>query len=156
MTREPADVVFQSAIPFEASRIQAAAIYCSDGRFGEHMDDFLHRSLELPRYDRLIIPGGAASLAGHLATCREEYALMAQLRFLLTVHGLRRIVLIAHRDCAYYGEGLRVPAERLLEQQLDDLLQAARRIRSLSGDLNVDAYFAARSDKGVSFYAVPG
>lgn len=156
MTRETPDAVFQSVIPFEASRIQAAAIYCSDGRFGEHMDDFLHHSLQLPRYDRLVIPGGAACLAGHLATCREEYALMAQLRFLLTVHGLRRVVLIAHRDCAYYGEGLRVPAERLMDQQLGDLLEAAQRIRSLSGDLDVDAYFAACCEKGVSFYAVPG
>ena len=35
----------------------AAAVYCSDGRFGEHVDDFLHNALKLPRYDRLAVPG---------------------------------------------------------------------------------------------------
>jgi hypothetical protein len=32
---------FISAQPFEEARIRAASIYCSDGRFGEQMDDFL-------------------------------------------------------------------------------------------------------------------
>ena len=40
----------------------AAAVYCSDGRYGEHMDDFLHNCLGLPRYDRVAIPGGAGKV----------------------------------------------------------------------------------------------
>ena len=90
--------IYQSTLPFEASRIQAAAIYCSDGRFGEHMDDFLHNALKLPRYDRLTIPGGVACLGGHFRSFREEDALLAHLRFLIAVHRLRRVVLIAHED----------------------------------------------------------
>ena len=154
MTWEPQRPVYRSELPFEASRIQAAAVYCSDGRFGEHIDDFLHNALRLPRYDRLSIPGGAACLAGHFPSFREEYALMAQLRFLLTVHELRRVVLIAHRDCAYYAEGLHVRAERQFQQQVDDLVQAAHRIRSLSSGLEVDAYFASRTEEGVDFHVV--
>jgi hypothetical protein len=34
------DLPYTSAIPFEYERIGAAC--CSDGRYGEHMDDFLH------------------------------------------------------------------------------------------------------------------
>ena len=57
--------VYKSSAPFDESRIRAAAVYCSDGRFGEQFDDFLHNGLKLPRCDRLAVPGGAASLAGH-------------------------------------------------------------------------------------------
>ena len=102
--------IYQCKLPFEASRIQAAAIYCSDGRFGEHMDDFLHNALKLPRYDRLTIPGGVACLGGHFRSFREEDALLAHLRFLIAVHRLRRVVLIAHEECAFYSEGLHLPA----------------------------------------------
>lgn len=154
MNGEGAKAVFRSVLPFEVSRIQAAAIYCSDGRFGEQMDDFLHNALELPRYDRLIIPGGAACLAGHLASSHEEYALAGQLRFLISVHRLRRVVLIAHRDCAYYSECLRVLPARLLQQQLEDLAEAAERIRGLSSDLKVDAYFASLHESGIDFHAI--
>ena len=88
-------IVYDSIVPFDSARIGAAALYCSDGRWGEAFDDFLH-ALELPRYDRLAVPGGAACLAGHFDAHREEDAVLAQLEFLINVHELRRVVLIAH------------------------------------------------------------
>src|SRR3954462_7486701 len=90
---------FTSPIAFEHERIGAAAVYCSDGRYGEQMDDFLHNGLGLPRYDRVAIPGGAASLAGHMLAMRERSALERQLQFLIEGHLLTRVVLIAHQDC---------------------------------------------------------
>ena len=36
---------YASPLRFDENRIRAAAIYCSDGRFGEHFDDFLHNGL---------------------------------------------------------------------------------------------------------------
>ena len=48
---------FESSLRFDENRIHAAAIYCSDGRYGEQFDDFLHSGLKLPRYDRLAVPG---------------------------------------------------------------------------------------------------
>jgi hypothetical protein len=50
---------FGSTYRFETQRFGDAAVYCSDGRYGEEMDDFLHNGLGLPRYDRVAIPGGA-------------------------------------------------------------------------------------------------
>ena len=32
--------VYDSSFPFDENRIGAAAVYCSDGRFGEQFDDF--------------------------------------------------------------------------------------------------------------------
>ncbi len=156
MCNEDLESIYQSKLPFEASRIQAAAIYCSDGRFGEHLDDFLHNALKLPRYDRLTIPGGVACLGGHFLAFRESDALLAHLRFLIAVHRLRRVVLIAHAECAYYTECLHVPEARLLQQQMEDVGQAITRVQSLSREVEVDAYLASRHEEGVHFSVLRG
>ena len=41
--------VYESPTRYEQARIHAAAIYCSDGRVGEQIDEFLHHGLGLPR-----------------------------------------------------------------------------------------------------------
>lgn len=133
---------YESSERFDANRILAAAVYCSDGRFGEHFDDLLHNALSLPRYDRLAVPGGAACLAGHFATFREEGGVYEQLRFLVNVHGLEHVVLIAHENCAFYSERLHVSPLQLETQQRDDVKKAVRRVRTLSQTLSVSAFFA--------------
>jgi hypothetical protein len=140
--------VFQSSQPFDANRIGAAAVYCSDGRFGEHFDEFLHNALQLPRYDRLAVPGGAACLAGHFSSFREEESLLEQLRFLVRVHGLERVVLIAHQDCAYYPERLHTAPLQLETQQREDMQTAIRRVRSITLGLRVEAFFARKHAGG--------
>ena len=57
MTSRDNATVYKSSVRFDENRIRAAAIYCSDGRFGEQIDDFLHNGLKLPRCDRLVVPG---------------------------------------------------------------------------------------------------
>jgi hypothetical protein len=147
---------YESSLGFDENRIGAAAIYCSDGRLGEHFDDFLHHGLRLPRYDRLAVPGGAACLAGHILTSREEDALAEQLRFLIKVHGLERVVIIAHQDCAFYCERLHVPPDQIETRQRDDIQAAGLRIRSLCRDLAVDGFFARkRADGSIRFEPWP-
>ena len=63
------------------------------------------------------LPGGAACLAGHLTSFREEEGLIEQLRFLLKVHGIERVVLIAHQDCAFYTERLHVSPKQVEAKQ---------------------------------------
>src|SRR5216684_6371639 len=55
--------VFYCTESWHAERIGAGAIYCSDGRWGEAFDEFCHRHLQIPRYDRLAVAGGPAWLA---------------------------------------------------------------------------------------------
>jgi hypothetical protein len=141
--------VYESTVRFDEQRIRAAALYCSDGRFGEPIDDFLHNGLKLPRCDRLVVPGGAASLAGHFAAFREEEGLLEQLRFLIRVHDLQRLVLIAHQDCAFYTERLHVPAAQLMTRQVEDMQTAAEQLRSLSRNLIVERFFARKHADGV-------
>lgn len=145
----PADsaVAFESSHPFETARIQAAAVYCSDGRYGEQFDEFLQQGLGLPRYDRLAVPGGAACLARHFKLYREEEGVLAQLRFLVEVHRVERVVLIAHEGCAFYLQRLEVSPLQIESQQRDDMRKAVERVQSLGRSLRIDGYFA-RIDRG--------
>jgi hypothetical protein len=141
---------YQSTLPFDESRIGAAAVYCSDGRFGEQMDEFLHLSLKLPRYDRVAVPGGAACLAGHMMVYHEATALDRQLSFLITSHGLTKVVLIAHENCGFY-KGMWLGTTTLEQQQAQDLQKAADQIRSHHGRVEVEAYFARKVEGKVRF-----
>src|ERR671919_1438262 len=105
MTTEP-PTAYESRLPYDRNRIRAAAIYCSDGRIGDHFDDFLQTGLSLPRYDRIALPGGPACLAGHPQAHLEEQGVIDELNFLVEVHKLRRVVLIAHQGCAFYSTRL--------------------------------------------------
>ena len=70
---------YESRVKYEQNRIHAAAIYCSDGRLNEHFDDFLQNGLNLPRYDRVALPGGPACLAGHPEAHLEEQGVVDEL-----------------------------------------------------------------------------
>ena len=142
--------VFVSATPFEHQRIGAAAVYCSDGRYGEQMDEFRHQDLGLPRYDRVAVPGGGACLAGHVNAFREKDAVERQLTFLIREHALQRVVLIAHEGCAFYKDVWR--AGKSLEQlQSEDLKKAAEQIRLWNTKVMIEAYFARKMEGRVAF-----
>jgi hypothetical protein len=148
--------IFASTVPFEAERIAAVAIYCSDGRYGDQFDEFMHCHLCLPRYDRLAIPGGAAWLGWRSSASLGHYGLLSdQLDFLVQVHDLRRAVLIAHYGCAYYLRRHVGDADSLLPTQIQDLQDAANTVRNRYTRLQVETYLA-RADRGVvSFEPIP-
>jgi hypothetical protein len=143
--------MFESKTPYEPQRIHAAAIYCSDGRVGEHFDDFLQNGLNLPRYDRLALPGGPATLAEHPETRMEHAAVADELQFLVEVHGLQRVVLIQHQNCAFYTSRLNLPGFKAEQQQLEDVMRAADFVREITKVERVEAYFARRFDMHIRF-----
>lgn len=138
---------YESRLPYDPSRIHAAAIYCSDGRIGEHFDDFLHNGLNLPRYDRVALPGGPACLAGHPQAHLEEQGVVDELKFLVEVHGLKRIVLVAHQGCAFYATRLGLRDRRMELVQKADLVRAAAFVLRVTSVPEIEAYFA-RFDEG--------
>jgi len=154
MARQVTPESYDSALPYVGARIHAAAIYCSDGRVGDHFDDFLHKGLELPRYDRVALPGGPACLAGHTEAHLEEQGVIDELKFLVDAHELKRIVLIQHQGCAFYAQRLHLPEHLLESQQRIDLVKAADFIHRITGIKRVDAYFAARDSSQVRFERV--
>jgi hypothetical protein len=148
--------IFTSTVPFEVARIAAVAIYCSDGRYGDQFDEFMHRHLCLPRYDRLAIPGGAAWLGWRSSASLGHYGLLSdQLDFLVQVHDLRRAVLIAHYGCAYYLRHHPGDADSLLPTQIQDLRDAASTLRNRYTRIQVETYLARADGDQVSFAAIP-
>ena len=149
------DDCYVATAPFDDNRIGAAAVYCADGRFGEQMDEFLHQSLRLPRYDRLAVPGGPACLSGALSVFWESHSAERQLDFLCHVHKLERLIMIAHEGCAFYLEWLKVKPEEFAARQLDDVKRAATRVRQNQPTLKVEAYLARRQDAQIWFEPIP-
>ncbi|MBB6428623.1 carbonic anhydrase [Algisphaera agarilytica] len=151
----PDSPVFTSPEPFEAERINALAIYCSDGRFGEQFDDFLHHHLCLPRYDRLAVPGGPACLAGHYTSENELIGIKSQIRFLIEAHNLNTIVLIQHHNCAFYAHAMPGKQfEQIKPAQDLDLGAAAAELRKMRPSLRVLTIFARLVGDRVQFEEV--
>ncbi len=147
---------YSSPLPYESKRIHAAAIYCSDGRIGEHFDDFLQNGLNLPRYDRVALPGGPACLAGHTQAHLEEQGVMDELLFLAQVHKLSRVVLIAHASCAFYTNRLELADPRLELVQRADLVRAAAIVHRVTGIDRIEGFFARLDASGkITFEPVP-
>jgi hypothetical protein len=81
-----------------------------------------------------------------------------RLESLVEAHSTRRIVAIAHQDCAWYKErkvfGFKVD---LRERQVADLKRVAARLRETLPDITVETYFArleGRNPERVVFEAV--
>jgi hypothetical protein len=153
--------------PWNEQRIGALAMYCSDGRWGDAFDDFCHRSLMIPRYDRFAVPGGPAWLTvgndapkGAAVQGNDHAALMAslsrsaweQLGLLVRVHELGRIVLVAHYGCAFYIERLKRDADACLPIQLEDLKRARAAVKQQFPRATVETYLAMRKGPRMSFH----
>ena len=145
---------FVSSVPYRHQRIFAAAVHCSDGRLGEHVDDFLQNGLGLPRYDRVACPGGPVALSGRLSAHWGARGVKDQLRFLAEVHEIQRVVLIAHTDCAYYARSLALPTERIEREQLEDLEKAFRAVQRIIPGIEIGRYFARITGAEVAFEPV--
>lgn len=146
---------FVSNLPYHTERMHAAAVYCSDGRVCEQYDDFLRNGLNLPRYDRVALPGGPASLAGYSQASIQEAGLLDELNFLVNAHGLEKVVLIQHEDCAFYGVSLGVASGSRERLQKADLVRGAYMVRRVTeADIEVLGFFARRTPKGVVFEQV--
>jgi hypothetical protein len=154
MVRGSAPSSFVSTLPYEPARIYAAAVYCSDGRIGDHVDDFLHNGLGLPRYDRVACPGGPVALSGRFQAFWDARGVEEQLRFLAQVHDVKTVVLIAHAGCAYYSKRLAIAAERVEAEQREDLVKATATISRVMPGADVRRYLATMHATEIRFDAV--
>jgi hypothetical protein len=144
--------VFTSMERWHHERIGALALYCSDGRWGEAFDEFCHKHLQIPRYDRWAVPGGPAWLAAADENGAFYQAAREQLDFLVRVHELEQIVLITHFGCAYYGHRLKKSPRDCLQAQSDDIHAAMNILRGWYPNIGVEAYLAMRHGKLLSFH----
>lgn len=146
---------YTSSLAYVSARSHAAAIYCSDGRVGEHFDDFVQNGLGIQRYDRVALPGGPACLAGHAQARLEEQGVVDELKFLIEAHKLSKIILIQHEGCAFYESRLKVRPQSIEQLQIADLARAANSIRYWTSLQEIEGYLARRTPAGVVFEPVP-
>jgi hypothetical protein len=144
--------VYHALERWHPERIGAVAVYCSDGRWGEAFDEFCHRHLRIPRYDRLAAPGGPAWLAASVTDAAQFQVTRGQLDFLVQAHDLERVVLITHYGCAWYGQRLGASPDQCLAAQEEDVRAAATLLGECYPSLSVEAYLAMRKGDWLSFH----
>jgi hypothetical protein len=141
------------AIP---TNLTTLVVHCSDGRFSNQCDRFVHGRLGRALYDRLVVPGGAAWLVHHPGLGCETAAAREALLLLVEMHQLEHIVLIAHAGCAFYLQRLGVALDRCESRQRADLIAVGRWLRDARPQLHVSAYYARRCNRRVEFCPIYG
>jgi hypothetical protein len=132
-----------SALPKQG--VEVLAIHCSDYRFQAGFYEFLNRQLKLDgNYDLLVLPGGPQCLTLVEYLPKFSWASWKWFRFLMDAHGLKRLILIQHRDCKWYKElpfHLHSSAEPRLRQE-EDLRRARTALLKEHPELSVELYYA--------------
>src|SRR5882672_9710701 len=101
------EIVYRSKAGRTTLANQAVAVHCSDQRFQNAFHEFLTEGLGLVSYGLIAIPGG-----GHFTSLTEIMPKFAKvgfqsLSFMIQRTGARRIILVGHEDCLFFGEMLR-------------------------------------------------
>src|SRR5688500_13469552 len=98
MTERP----FVPKAPFEAEHPPTLALYCSDGRFTNAVEELTEGHLQNPRLDTLTMPGGPSLLVPGSATPAEVEVVRRAADFLIRGHHIGHVILIAHYGCGFY------------------------------------------------------
>jgi len=146
--------VLMSQPAFLEAHPTALAIYCSDGRFTDAVEDLMRRSRGHERFDAMLLPGGPALLDSETASMVERETMRPSTSFLIRSHGIREVCLIAHAGCGFYKcRYAGMPAANVLQRQMDDICRAAEWVGKTHG-VAVWPYFATPSGGRVRFTPV--
>jgi hypothetical protein len=120
-------------------------VHCGDYRFQAGFHEFLNQNLNLNgNYDLMVIPGGPLSLTLFEYLPKYAWASWKWFRFFVEKHGIRRLILIQHQDCAWYQT---MPAHlhdspELRQRQEQDLERVRKTLKKDFPGLTVDLYYA--------------
>jgi hypothetical protein len=152
-TPEPATHL--ATVPYDPSHPDALAIYCSDGRFTDSIEQLLH-GLGHPRLDTMTLPGGAALFEVTTADFTGLDTVRNAAQFLVRGHGIQTAVLVAHDGCGYYrARHIGQEPERIVAIQESDLRSAARWFHASLPAVRVELFFAYVDGGRVAFRRVP-
>lgn len=146
--------IFVAPSAYDAAHPNALAVYCSDGRFTQAVEELLHH-LGHPRLDTLTMPGGPGLLNFWAGSLLEADQVERAARFLIRGHSIDHVVLLAHAGCGYYRQrhpGR--PAADVKATQLDDMRVAARALRNARPSLDLALFYAVPEGGRVRFEPV--
>jgi hypothetical protein len=139
---------------FDAAHPDALAVYCSDGRFTDAVEELL-RARGHPRLDTMTLPGGPALFEVTTADFTGLETVRGAAQFLVRGHAIKHVVLLAHEGCGYYrARRVGEDAERIAAQQVSDLRSAARWFRSSLPGVDVELFYARVGENRVAFLRV--
>ncbi|MDY7226482.1 carbonic anhydrase [Hyalangium rubrum] len=131
---------FIAKVPYDASHPPVLAVYCSDGRFTDAVEE-LAQHLGHERIDTLTLPGGPGLLNRWSADYLESDVVSRAAHFLIKGHDIAEVLLLAHEGCGYYkARHGALGAEFIAEQQLKDLQEAAAELVKAYPGLTVHTY----------------
>jgi len=136
-------------------QVDTLAVFCSDGRFKQMTDHFLKDGVKAPNCDLFAVPGGPGWLTVDMFNYNECDVATRWIRELIEKHGLKRVLLIAHEDCAFYKDKYKdlSPAD-IQKRQLAELHLAQERVEQLGHKVQVELYYADIVDDHVTFKRV--
>lgn len=127
---------------FDKTHPPALAIYCSDGRFTDAVEELLH-SHGHPRLDTITLPGGPALLELGSAGFSQLETMRGAATFLIRGHATKKVVLLAHDGCGFYAQRYRMDSpEAIRTMQLRDLRAAGRWVLGAHEGVSILLYFA--------------
>jgi hypothetical protein len=137
-----------SGVPWDPKRPDTVIISCVDGRWRSQIQDFTVNYLKADLHaDFLAVPGGIEPLTLFDLVPKDFNFFRRRLESLIEAHGTKRIVAIAHQDCAWYKQRLFPGRVDLRERQMTDLRRVAERLREAFPGLTVETYFARLEGK---------
>ena len=136
--------IYESEVPWNPTRPDTVIISCVDGRWRSQIQDFTVNYLKADLHaDFLAVPGGIEPLTLFDLVPKDFNFFRRRLESLIEAHGTRRIVAIAHQDCAWYKAHKRFPFHiDLRERQMTDLKRVAERLHDAFPGLTIETYFA--------------
>lgn len=137
-------MIYTSTQPWNPARPETTIITCVDGRWYNHFREFARTHLAAgERTDFVAVPGGIEPLTLFDLVPKDFNFLRRRIESLVESHGTKRIVAIAHQDCAWYKARKLGPITiDLRERQIGDLRRAAARLRQMFPGVVVETYFA--------------
>ena len=166
MTESNPELPYLSPLAWSNERPEALVMCCSDGRFKQVIDQFLHDRFGIDRYDRLYAPGGPGALATGGCEYTRADLFRKECAFLVKAHHTKEIILLFHGAtsdgpeyavCADYRRLYpRLTAAEINAQQEKDLREVMKLIAYDSPHIILHAFRAeVRSDEKVQFVALP-
>ena len=154
-----AATIYESSVPWNPNRPDTVIISCVDGRWREQIQEFTVNHLKADLHaDFLAVPGGIEPLTLFDLVPKDFNFFRRRLESLIDAHGTKRIVAIAHQDCAWYKTRTFLSMKiDLRERQVADLRRVAARLRETLPGVAVETYFArleGRDPARVVFEAV--
>lgn len=141
----------RSQTKFVSQYPHALAMYCSDGRFTESVEELL-RSLGHERLDTLTVPGGPCLLELTSSSIAAVENMRSACSFLVVAHHIEEAILLSHEGCGYYRSRFPIDSpESMKARQLADLRGAARWLAQTHPKTRVRIFHAVVRDEHVDF-----